>query len=365
MEEIAVYQDLQRHLDQQPVGFPATQTGAEIPLLKRFFSPREARLAMHLSYRPSPVASVWESARDLVISQQETEDMLDAMMKNGAVGHLEKEGVRYFYIQPLVVGIYEWQVNKLSPGLFADLGAYMSQQGFGREFLSTKVPQMRTIPIGKSLPVESHVATYNNVTEIIKANDGPIVILECICRKAASMRGQTCKKTQRKETCLALGDWAKNAVRAGAGRTIGKDEALEVMSQNQADGLILQPSNTQKVEFVCSCCGCCCGMLGIYKALPKPVEFWSTNYYSEANSEECTGCGTCVERCQMGALSVDEEHGVVKVNLDRCLGCGNCVDACPSEAIHLVQKASEIVPPLDTEDLYDTILTVKKGKLSK
>jgi electron transport complex protein RnfB len=360
MEEVRVYQDLQKHLDRQPIGFPATITGAEIPLLKRFFSPQEARLAMHLSYKPSPAVNIWQAAKDLVISQQETEDMLDTMMKNGAVGHLEKEGVRYFYIHPLVVGIYEWQLNRLSPGLFADMGAYMSQQVFGREFLSTKVPQMRTIPIGKSIPVESHVMTYNNVNEIIKGNDGPIVILECICRKAAGLRGQNCKKTERKETCMALGDWAKNAIRAGAGRAIDKEEALEVMRQNQADGLILQPSNTQKVEFVCSCCGCCCGMLGIYKTLPKPVEFWSSNYFSEVNSAECSGCGTCVERCQMSAISLNEEQGIAVVNLDRCLGCGNCVDACPSEALHLVQKAGEKVPPLDTEDLYETVLTVKK-----
>ncbi len=318
-------------------------------------------MAMHLSYKPRSAVTIYEKAGDLNMSQQEMESTLDRMMRNGVIGHLEKGGVRYFYNLPLVVGMYEWQLDKLTPEFLSEMKEYTSQRAFGMEFLSTKVSQMRAIPVGKSIPIEYHVTTYNNLTDIIKANDGPIVILECICRKATSMRGQTCKKTKRLETCMALGDWAKNCIRAGIGRVISKEEALEITSQNEGDGLILQPSNTQKVEFVCACCACCCGMLGRLKMLPKPVEFWSTNYYVAVNSEDCNGCGTCVESCQVNALSLDEGLGIAIVNLDRCLGCGNCIDSCPSEAIHLHKKAKETIPPRDTEDLYETILASKKG----
>lgn len=359
MEEENVYRDLQRHLNDQPIGFPPTESGAEIPLLKRLFSPQEARLATYLNYKPQPVIAIHKAAGDLNMSPAELEEALDSMMKNGAIGHLERDGIRYFYNHPLVVGIYEWQLNKLSPEFLGEMGAYVSQKSFGIELLSTKVPQMRTIPIGKSITTKSHIATYNDITQIIRASDGPIVILECICRKTSGMRGQACKKTERLETCMALGDWAKNAVRAGIGRSINKDEALEIMRQNEADGLVLQPSNSQKVEFVCSCCGCCCGMLNIYKMLPRPVEFWSTDYNAVVNSDDCNGCGTCLERCQMNALSLDEGLSVTSVNLDRCLGCGNCVDSCPSGAISMVEKDREIIPPRDMEDLYETILAVK------
>ena len=37
-----VYQDLARHLDNLPAGFPRTETGVEIRILKRLFTPREA-----------------------------------------------------------------------------------------------------------------------------------------------------------------------------------------------------------------------------------------------------------------------------------------------------------------------------------
>ena len=43
-----VYQALRRHLDSLPGGFPPTDSGVEIRILKRLFSPDEAELARHL-----------------------------------------------------------------------------------------------------------------------------------------------------------------------------------------------------------------------------------------------------------------------------------------------------------------------------
>ncbi|HMA04344.1 MAG TPA: DUF362 domain-containing protein [Methanomicrobiales archaeon] len=47
--------------------------------------------------------------------------------------------------------------------------------------------------------------------------------------------------------------------------------------------------------------------------------------------ERCRGCGSCVEVCPAGALSLKGE----KVSLDRetCLGCGECLTACLQSAI--------------------------------
>jgi ferredoxin len=98
--------------------------------------------------------------------------------------------------------------------------------------------------------------------------------------------------------------------------------------------------------------------------LPKPLEFWSTNYFALVDSQTCTGCGICVERCQVNAMSLDDGLNISKVNLDRCIGCGNCVVTCASEAISLVKK-KEQVPPLDTEALYDTIMVQKQANLAK
>jgi len=98
---------------------------------------------------------------------------------------------------------------------------------------------------------------------------------------------------------------------------------------------------------------------------PKPVDFWATNYYAKVNPENCTGCGTCLNRCQVNAINIDEHLNVSRVNLDRCIGCGNCMITCPSGARSLLKKEKETIPPVDSENLYNIIMANKKGKLGK
>ena len=360
-----IYRRLQKHLNKQPIGYPATLSGVELRLLKRFFTPDEARLAINLSYKPNPLESIYDRVKESGLSFDDMVCLLDQMMGKGVIGHFERNGFRYFFNLPLVVGMYEGQLYRLTDKFLADFDTYTAKMTFGLEFLGAKPPQMRTIPVGKSIKPEHHVTTYDRLIHLIDENDGTFVINECICRKAAAIRGNPCRKTSRLETCLALGDIAKNCVRSGVGRTISKNEAFDITRQNESDGLVLQPSNTLKVDFICACCGCCCGMLRLHKALPKPLDFWSTNYYASVNSEACKGCGTCLKRCQVGAIYMDETRDVSVVDLNRCIGCGNCVATCPSEAILLCKKPEESIPPETAEALLDCIMANKKGTMGK
>lgn len=360
-----IYRDLQQHLDRQAVGFPATKSGAEIRILKRLFGPEEARLALHLTYKPAPLDRICELAEGSGIPRGRVEGMLDNMARNGAIEHAEKEGMRYFWTMPFIVGMFEYQLQRLTPEFLGDAGEYMSDKAFGLSFLSTGRPQMRTIPVGKSIAAEHHVATYDHIVEIINGAEGPFAIIECICRKSTAMAGNPCKKTSRQETCMPIGEMAKHAIENGMGRAIGREEALEIARLSEAEGLVFQPSNAQKVDFICACCGCCCGMLRFQKMLPKPIGFWATNYYAAVDAGACTGCRTCVERCQVDAVAVDDRGGTALVNLDRCIGCGNCVVTCPTGAMRLLKKDKETVPPPDTEALYDDIMAHKKGSLGR
>jgi electron transport complex protein RnfB len=360
-----IYRDLQQHLDRQAIGFSATKSGVELRILKRLFSPDEARLALHLTYKPAPLDRICELAERSGIPRDRVESMLDNMARNGAIEHTEKEGTRYFRAMPFIVGMFEYQLKRLTPEFLGDVGQYMNDKAFGLSFLSTERPQMRTIPVGKSIAVDHHVATYDHIVEIINGAEGPFAILECICRKSAAMAGNPCKKTSRQETCMPIGEMAKHAIQNGMGRGISREEALEIARMNEAEGMVFQPSNAQKADFVCACCGCCCGMLRLQKMLPKPADFWATNYYAAVNAEACTGCGACVERCQVDAVTVDDRGSTALVNLDRCIGCGNCIVTCPTGAMSLLRKKKETVPPQDTEALYDEIMAHKKGKLGR
>ena len=140
-----IYRNLQQHLDKQAVGYPATKPGAEIRILKRFFSPDEARLAMQLTYKPASIEHIYELAKGSGLSFSAVENMLDNMAKNGVIGRVEKEGARYFCTIPFVVGMLEGQLKKLTPEFLSDVEQYTTDKAFRLAFLSTELPQMRTI----------------------------------------------------------------------------------------------------------------------------------------------------------------------------------------------------------------------------
>jgi ferredoxin len=359
-----IYRLLQRHLDKQAVGFPSTRSGADVRFLKRLFTPDEARVALHLSYKPTPTEQVIEDVSSDFPAEQ-TERLLESMLMKGAIGMKEHDGSKRWCVLPMVIGMFEAQDGSPTPGFLADAGAYMSSPAYRTAFLAVKPSQMRTIPVNESVSVEHNVATYDQIRAIVDACEGPFVVVKCICRESRVLRNETCETTSRLETCLALGDMAKAVLGRGHGREVERDEVLAILDQNQADGLVLQPANAKKPEFVCSCCGCCCGMLSFQKMLPHPIDFWTSNFYAEVDLEACSGCGKCVSRCQVDAVTIAGESKKAKVNLSRCIGCGLCVPTCPSDAIRLRKKQVEEVPPEDEEALYDQIMANKKGLLGR
>ena len=360
-----VYVKLQKHLDRQAVGFPATRSGAEIKILKHIFSPEEAEIACCLSYKFEPLKTIVSRAGHRVNSSDELEKSLDRIQKKGGIESRIKNGKMHYCNAPLVVGMYEFQLNRLTPDFIEDFNEYTSDKKFGIEFLSTKLPQMRTIPVAKSIHPQHNASTFDEVAALLQQAEEPFVIFECICRKKKSLAGHTCKVTDRKETCLAVGSMARTALQSGSGREITREDALSIIEQNQKQGLVLQPSNSQKAEFICSCCGCCCGMLGIHQALPKPMEFWASNFYAAVDRATCEGCGACVKRCQVDAVKVSAKKQPAVLDLDRCLGCGVCVPACPTQSITLVKKPAEVRPPQTREDLHEIIAAGRKGRLGK
>lgn len=360
MSDDAVYRELQRHLDSMPVGFPETASGVEIRILKQLFSIEEAKIAVQLPFSPKAAESLDSIAERLAvsgISKEQLEQILDGMVSKGLL-HFRREGDMKFYSSiQWMIGIYEFQVNKLSPELFFDIVQF-SLEAYGGETFSTKIPQLRTIPIEQSFTPEHLVANYDHVKKLVDAAEGPFVVANCVCRQAQGLLGNPCRATSRRETCLGFGEFAQLFIDEGWGRQVSKEELVEIIEQNEEDGLILQPSNSQALEYICSCCGCCCALLLGTKMSRHPVRYHASNYYVEINPELCTGCGSCVEKCQMDAITLVEDKS--QVNLDRCIGCGVCAVNCPSAAITLLQKEEEQIPPKTLEELYDAILEKKR-----
>jgi len=355
------YHRLRAHLDGQAVGFPATRSGVELRVLRHLFTPREAEVATCLRSGFEPFDRIFERARGLVGSAQELSDMLAAIHRKGGIEAISRDGGTWYRNVPLVVGMYELQTGRLTSGFVRDVDRYLSDPRFGLSFLGTSLPQMRTIPIRESLTPRLGVGTFDEVDALLEQASGPFAIGECICRGKAAMKGRPCTVTTRKETCLGLGEMAESFLRSGNGREITRDEARVVIAANQADGLVLQPSNAERPGFICSCCGCCCGMLSVHRQLPVPLDFWATNFLAVVDPETCTGCGVCAKRCQAGAVRVTGSPPVAAVEQSRCLGCGVCVPTCRRRAVRLVKKAVETRPPPTMEALYTIIQAGKPG----
>ncbi|MBU0513377.1 MAG: DUF362 domain-containing protein [Proteobacteria bacterium] len=49
--------------------------------------------------------------------------------------------------------------------------------------------------------------------------------------------------------------------------------------------------------------------------------------------ETCTGCGTCVDQCPVGALTLEDDLPLV--DADTCITCFCCQEMCPEKAINL------------------------------
>jgi len=359
MAEPDLYRRLQQHLDRMPIGFPATASGVEISILKRLFSPEDAAIALELSAIAEPVDAIhprlaWMCSLELLRAR------LDDMAARGLVLRGERHGTPRYGKLPFVLGIYEFQLPRLTAELERDVLQYF-EEGFGTAVHTKGTTQMRTVPVNVSLTPERDVATYDDIRAHVRESPGPFAAMECICRLGKGLVGHPCVQTQRHDTCLTIGPAAEGMVRTGAARFVSREKMLELLDEADHDGLVLQPGNTQDPQFVCCCCGCCCGVLTTAKRLPQPAEYFSTNYYAEVDAERCEACGTCVGRCQMDAVSLDSGKAVVARS--HCIGCALCVTTCPSDAMTLHQKDTRRVPPRNIPALYAQIYRERFGTL--
>ena len=359
MNEDELYRALQRHLDRMPVPYPSTASGVEIRILKRLFTPDEARLALRLSAIPEPLETIHRRTRR-EMTREQLRDALERMAEKSAIQKLPGEKGPRYGKAPLVVGMYEGQVNRLTAELERDVRAYL-EEALGKEMFGPRTPQMRTVPVHQSIPVGRAVASFDDIRRHVEAIPGPFAVIPCICRQGRALTGEPCRQTREPRNCLMLGVAAEMMTAKGIARAVSKEEMLGFLEQADREGLVLQPQNTVDPLFVCCCCGCCCGVLTTAKRLPNPAEFFQADFVAVVDSDRCQSCGTCETRCQMDAITVGE--GPPEVAEGRCIGCGLCVSTCPSEAMMLARKERRPPPPKDTGALYTTLFKERYGRL--
>jgi electron transport complex protein RnfB len=324
-----LYERLAQFVDNMPAGYPRTESGVELRILRKLFTPEEAELFMHLTLigeKPRVIAHRAEQPVEVVSR------LLEGMDKKGLVfADHRPDGTPEYSAQQFVVGFWEGQVNRLDRELVEAVEEYLP---LAFDFdLWRKAPQMRTIPIGESIPIQTEAMPYEQAEEIVRSQS-TIAIANCICRQEMHLIGHGCEKPI--ETCMSFGVAAESYIHNGKGRRISQEEALANLALADEAGLVLQPGNAKAPIFICACCGCCCGILRNVKRHPHPASIVSSPYIAAHDPAICSGCGTCVERCQMEAMTLP--NGTAELNQERCIGCGLCVSTCETGALTLVRK---------------------------
>jgi ferredoxin len=347
-----VYLRLREFMDELPAGYPATPTGVEIKILKKLFTPEQAELTMQLSKEPEEVQAI---AARLGMDETELAQKLEEMAQKGCIFRVHDGDKRLYQAYHFVVGVYEFQVKTLDREFSELFEEYLPHLGLS--FMSAKTSQMRVIPLESAVGKEPAVAPYNRVRELVKQQE-IVSVSQCICRKEQGLLGNECDRPQ--EICLGFGDFARFYVDNELGRQISTDEALKLLDVAEESGLVLCPTNSQKIEAICCCCSCCCPILRFAKMAPRPADFVQSYYEAKIDPELCSGCGLCPDRCQMDAIEeVDDGWKIVD---GRCIGCGLCISICPEDAMSLVAKPDTEAPPLEFKDTIHRI-GVERGVL--
>lgn len=73
----------------------------------------------------------------------------------------------------------------------------------------------------------------------------------------------------------------------------------------------------------------------------------------------CLGGGDCVEACQFGAITINEETGLPEVDEEKCTSCGACVKACPRKIIELRKRGPK------SRRIYVQCVNKDKGAVAK
>ncbi len=246
-----VYRELQKRLDLYSVGFPSTNSGVEIKILKKLFSEEDATIYLDLTHLLEPSEAV---ARKLGLSIPEAKDKLADMAERGLLFSRKENNRTLYGTTAFVHGIFEYQVNRMDKEL-AELMEQYNAEAMEHTMAQNRESFLRTIPIQKSIEVENNIASYDDAVEILK-NKKTISIANCICRTTKSKIDEGCDNLL--EACFMFNTMAEYYIEHNLGRQITFEEGVAILTRGQKDGLVTQAATSQNPAGMCLCCGDCC-----------------------------------------------------------------------------------------------------------
>ena len=203
-----------------------------------------------------------------------------------------------------------------------------------------------------NLPLPERVLPFKVARDVVLKSNDSIAVGTCVCRSVSENR---CLPPPY-EVCLFVGDPFASfiAEENSMFRKISQDEAVKVLEFAHEKGFVhtayFKKEMANRFMAICNCCSCCCVGIRMWNLLEGAVPIMAPSGYVSQISDECNGCGDCVDACPFKAISLDGGGERAVTSLEKCMGCGVCEDVCPIGAISLRRELSK-GEPLDIEEL--------------
>ena len=357
-----LYVQLRKHLDKQPGGFPETKNGSEIDILKRFYTPEQAKIALKMTNIPEPAVKI---AKRLKGDEKKIGESLEKMAREGLLFRVPAPEAT-LYMQPnFIMGIYEWHVNTVDKQI-AEYADDVYDGLFEYHWINKKTKQLRVVPVDQSIENKDTVRGYDMIRELVRGSgNGPYAVAPCICRVEQVKKGNEVKRPI--NTCLTFGMVAQYYIENGIGKELSEDELMEKLTECEKASLVPFSTNSQKIVNMCMCDKDSCQIFRHLRLLEKPAQEVHAAFFATIDAGLCNGCKKCIKKCQIDAIfATDAQAGkkakIHEVKPDRCIGCGLCVSVCKQQAISMQPK--EVLPDVPENALAMNIaLSKERGQL--
>lgn len=277
-------------------------------LLEKVVSEEMAEVALALEYRKHLLPE--EIALKCGKSVERTTELLWDLAMAGVATVKKENGRDTFWYETWVPGIFEMVVNnKENTAKYPQISKAFDDYGLMRNPIAAGnfpvgLGLMRVIPIESSIDGSTRKASSEEVSKYI--NEARVIsVSDCSCRTSREDLNQGCGHLK-ENMCIQLGDAAEYYIRTGRGREISKEEANEIIRKAERDGLMHSIPNTEgegHTHAICNCCGCGCYALRAANMYHNP-DMVRSNFVSTIKSDNCVGCGECVEVCPTNAIKL-------------------------------------------------------------
>jgi Pyruvate/2-oxoacid:ferredoxin oxidoreductase delta subunit len=338
-----IYRQLAQRLDAIPNGYPATESGVELRLLEKMFTPQEAALAVVMRLMREPAGDIADRAGTDLDTAQGT---LKGMARNGLIRSKRVDGELTFGLLPFAVGIYEEQLPRMDSEFAVLVEQYFQETQGG--FVNLAPSVHRVVPVGEAVPFDLEIFPHERATALVESAKS-WGVRDCICRVQQRMIDKGCEHEV--ESCLVFAPVENAFEGSEINRPISKTEALQLLHDAEEAGLVHTTANhRERHYYICNCCTCCCGILRGVTEFDIPTAVARSDFRAVVDVEVCSACEDCLERCQFRALSIPED--VCVVDEARCVGCGVCVIECSTGALSMTRRPEGQVPapPADIKD---------------